>query len=282
MGITDQPVILYLNQPYIDQQMQLANEGMVSEIVEEYGETDATTNSGGLKIYNILNFMREKSSEETENIAKSIQSTPIGRFAAYHGLIDESGDLINLAKNGQADLSQTQDGDFISVSGEISKSPINDMMSIFDRLGTSITQLMKESTDNNAESDDIISNEQIESEFEEASNSYHMNMENENGAFHFELIPGYFEDVSTDFPDKYSEYTIFAEVDHCFEQNEKEYAIDLMNMVPQQEREQKIKIRRMWGELTEGLNEIPGRDFSRSDFYLSAPDIRIAPIAIYR
>ena len=49
MGITDQPVILYLNQPYIDQQMQLANEGMVSEIVEEHGKTDSTTNLGGLK-----------------------------------------------------------------------------------------------------------------------------------------------------------------------------------------------------------------------------------------
>ena len=141
---------------------------------------------------------------------------------------------------------------------------------------------MKESTDNDAESDDIISDEQIGSEFEEASNSYHMNMENEDGAFHFELNPDYFEDVSTDFPDKYPEYTIFAEVDHCFEQNEKEYAVDLMNMVPQQEREQKLKIRRMWGKLTEGLNEIPGRDFSTSDFHLSAPDIRITPIAIYR
>ena len=80
--------------------------------------------------------MREKSSEETENIAKSIQSTPIGRFAAYHGLVDESGDLTNLTQNGQTDLSQIQDGDFISVSGKISKSPINDMVSIFDRLGT--------------------------------------------------------------------------------------------------------------------------------------------------
>ena len=282
MGITDQPVVLYLNQPYIDQQMQLANEGMVSEIVEEYGETDSTTTSGGLKIYNVLNFMREESSEETENIAKSIQSTPIGRFAAYHGLIDESDELINVTSNGQIDSSQIQDGNFVSVSGKISKSPINDMISIFDRFGISITQLLKESTSSDTGSDDLMSHEQIGSEFEDASNSFHITVENDNGSFHFDLDPNYFEDVSTDFPDDYSDYTVFAEVDHTFTQNEKEYVVDLMNIIPQKEREQQIKMRRMWSELTDGLNELPGRNFSTSDFYLSAPDIRITPIAIYK
>lgn len=282
MSITDQPVVLYLNQPYIDQQMQLANEGIVSEIVEEYGETDSTTTSGGLKIYNVLNFMREKLSEETENIAKNIQSTPVGRFAVYHGLVDDSGDLIEVSTNASTDMPQIRDADFISISGKISKSPINDMISIFDRLGISVTQLMEEYTDNDTGSDDLISNEQIGSEFEEASDSYYMKMNSGDGAFYFELAPSYFENVGTDFPSEYSEYTVFGEVDHVFKQNEKEYVVDLMNIIPQRKREQKVKIRRIWSDLTYALNKIPGREFSANEFYLSAPDIRMTPIAIYK
>lgn len=282
MNITDQPVILYLNQPYIDQQMQLANEGMVSEIVEEYGETDSTTTSGGLKIYNILNFMKEKSSEETENIAKSIQSTPIGRFAAYHGLIDDSGELITTSSGDQIDLSQIQDGGFVSVKGRIAKSPINDMDSILDRFGMTIPELFEESTDGDIEPDDFMTDEQLGSEFEKATDSFYVGMKNRDGMFYFELNPGYFEDVSTDFPDNYTEYTIFAEVDHCFERGEKEFVVDLMNLIPQKGREEQVKLRRIWSGFADALNEFPGRNFSSDDFYLSSPDIRVTPIAIYK
>jgi hypothetical protein len=156
------------------------------------------------------------------------------------------------------------------------------MMSILDRIGVSITQLAEESADDSAEPDSPISSEQIVSEFEDASNSYHMKIENEDGAFYFELNPGYFEDVSTGVPSDYSEYTVFAEVEHCFRQNEKEYVVDLMNILPQNDRKQKVEMRQMWHKITSFLNEIPGRKFSANEFYLSAPDIRLTPIAIYK
>jgi hypothetical protein len=85
---TNLPKITYLNEPLVNQQTQLLDQGDVEHIIEEYGSSNETTASGEFGIYDVLRFKLEKSRGSTESTAKKIRSTPIGNFAVYHGLLD--------------------------------------------------------------------------------------------------------------------------------------------------------------------------------------------------
>lgn len=277
MSITNQPVVLYLNEPYVNQQMQIANEGMIQEVVEEYGEIDGTKTSGGLKVYNILTALRERTSERSENVAKNIQSTPIGRFAVYHGLVDDSGDLTEIDLDSNEDIPDLNDGDYISLTGKLSRAPITDLMNTFDKLGWSLADMMDEPG-----SDKDISGEQLEQEFREASDYYRISIGGSDQTFFFRLSDEFMQSVGPDFPNEYAEYTVFAEVNHCFQRGQKRSLVDLLNDVPQRDRGRGVDIRGVFRQLASAMNELPGRNFSQDDFYISHPDILLDPIAVYR
>lgn len=270
MSVTDLPKLVYINEPLIEQQVELLDEGRVEHIVEEYSESEEHTTSGGVNIYQVLRLEREKTSHTTENIAKKVKRTTIGQFAVYHGMIDEDGDLTEASNLDESDREQLADDEFVTITGSIRRTPLN----LFDHLGEKFGFYG---------SSNIVDDPQVTAQIKDAADYYEMTLPNDlSGVFTFELNEAYFQPIEPEFPDEYQEYTVFGEVRHVYEQNEERNHIDAANYANVSDTKKRQEQRRRMKSMAQSASQLTGREISEDDYKISYPDIELTPIAIYR
>lgn len=272
-SVTDLPVLIYLNEPFVNQQTQLLEEGAVEHIIEEYGESEETATSGGLNIYQVLRFEREKTTGSTENTAKKVRRTPIGNFAVYHGLLEDSDDLGDLTELDEVGREDLDDDGFIRATGSIRRTPIG----AFDHIGEKYGLY----NDHNISDPD---NQQAYAEVKEAATYFEMPMQHLDGCFVFKLEDEYFQDVEPGFPDERREYTVVGEIRHVYEPGEKKHHLDIVNAASssRSSHQERAKQRRSFKRMANQAEKFMGRAISEDDYYRSYPDIQVDIIAIYR
>ena len=91
------------------------------------------------------------------------------------------------------------------------------------------------------------------------------------------------QDIRTE-PQPFREYTIFGEIDHVYQDGEKESYMEILegseDIKDRNERTQRDVELRQFANI---LSSIPPLgEVSKSDFYLSPPDIRITPLLVYQ
>ena len=274
VSVTDLPVLVYLNEPFVNQQTQILEEGEVEHIVEEFGESEEESNRGGLNIYQVLKLEREKTTGSTESTARKIRRTPIGNFAVYHGLLENSDELEDLTDLDARGREELDDAGFVTVSGSIRRNALGEYNHFMEK-----HQLYEDVVDRNDPND-----QRTLSYMKEASTYFEIPMQDLDGCFVFKLDEEYFLDVEPGFPDQHREYTVVGEIRHVYLSGEKKHYMDVLNVGSGsgRSREERVKQRRRFKKMASSSEKLLGRPVTEEDYHISHPDIRVDPIAIYR
>ena len=265
-SITDLPRLVYLDEAQVSQPMQLVHQGEVEQIVEEFGEEDGTTKGGGLNIYNVIRFELSKTSNSTENTAKTIRNTPLGKFAVYHGLVEDSDDLNDIQELNEESWKNISDKEFVTVTGSILKTPLAEIVEKFDEYD------LWDGGD-----------EEVAEQFRGGENYHQMDIPGEiDGRFVFHLQDEHLLPTAGDFPEDYTDYTIFGTVKHRYRPGQQKEFMSMLNDVPSGDRELSLQVDMMMKALSsKNTSDLLGRTIDESDYRISHPDIELSPIAIY-
>lgn len=275
VGINELPDFAYIDEARVKQKLQFVNEGQVAELVETHTDTKSKTSGGGLNIYKILKYNREKSSGETEEVARTIQSTPVGQLAVFFGMMDEDTGVEEIDSLTTKDRSQLEDGDYVSVTGQIRESPIAKLMRIVDKYNLDIVNWVDFS-------DEDIGPDAFKNELDDARGYYEMEINGEvEGRYVFRLSQEDLTDIADGFPSDYKEYTVFGRIDHIFEGTEKEHHLSIFDEINTRDRNERKDRRRKMKKMANQMSEFYDGSTDESMFYIESPDIRITPIAVF-
>ena len=275
IGINELPDFAYIDEARLKQKLQFVNEGQVAELVETQTETESKTSGGALNIYKILKYNRQKSSGETEEVARTIQSTPVGQLAVFFGMMNEDTGVEELDSLTNKKRAELEDGDYVSVTGQIRESPIAKLMRIFDKYNLDINSYVDFSGED-------FGPEAFKNELDDARGYYEMEMDGEiDGRYVFNLSQDDLTDIAEEFPSDYKEYTVFGRIDHIFEGSEKEHHLSIFDEVNTRDREERQERRRKMKGMADDMSQFYEGGTDESMFYIESPDIRITPIAIF-
>lgn len=275
VGINELPDFAYIDEARVEQKLQFVNEGQVAELVETHTDTESKRSGGGLNIYKILMYNREKSSGETEEVARTIQSTPVGQLAVFFGMMEEDTGVEEIDSLTSEKRAQLEDGDYVSVTGKIRESPIAKLMRMVDKYNLEITNWVDFS-------DEDIGPEAFKNELDDARGYYEMEIEGEvEGRYVFHLSLEDLTDIAGGFPSDYKEYIVFGRIEHIFEGNEKEHHLSIFDEINTRDRSERIDRRRKMKEMANDMSQFYEGSTDESMFYIESPDIRITPIAIF-
>lgn len=275
IGFGELPDFVYIDEARVEQRLQFVNEGEIAELVETHSEDETKTSGGGLNIYKILRYNREKSSGESEEVARTIQSTPVGQLAVFFGLLDDDVGVTDLESLTTKERARLEDGNFVTVTGTIRESPIAKLMRIIDKYQINIENWVDFS-------DEDIGVEAFKAELDDARGYYEMSMDGEvDGRYVFRLSPEDMTGIENNFPSRYKKYTVFGRIEHMFEGNEKEHHLSIFDEVGVNDRSERRDRRRQMKSMASDMSQFYDGDADESMFYIESPDILITPIAIY-
>lgn len=275
VSISELPDFVYIDEARVNQKLQFVNEGQVAELVETHSETESKTSGGGLNIYKILKYNRESTSGETEEVARTIQSTPIGQLAVFFGMMDEEEGVEELESLSTENRAELEDGDYVSVTGEIRESPIAKMMRLADKYNIDVTDFVDFSEED-------VGPEAFKNELDDARGYYEMEINGEiDGRYVFNLSEDDLTDITEDFPSNYKSYTVFGRIEHIFEGREKEHHLSIFDEIQTNDRNERQERRRKMKKMANEVSDLYEGTPDESIFYIESPDIRITPIAIF-
>lgn len=276
-GIQGIPDFIYIDEARINQRLQFVDEGHVAEIVEKYSGEETKTRGGGLNIYNVFNYQREKTSGESEEVARTIQTTPPGQLAVFFGLMDMENGVNNIDGLTPDERDELIQGEHVVFSGRIQEPPIAKMARVLEMSKTDIDELADQSDD-----DDEVNTEVVKSEFNDASEYLQIQMtEIADGRYVFRLNPENMTGIERDFPSSYKDYTVFGRIEHAFEGRERQHHVSIFNEMNINDRQKKNERRRKRKKIANKMSPLYDEPIDESIFYIESPDILINPIAVY-
>lgn len=279
MTISGMPDVYYLDEPRIEQQMQMIHHGQVKEVVETVNSTDSADNVGRTSIYKALDFHRGNSEESIEDFTRTVRSTPIGQFVAFHGVLDkEEEELTHLDQIDSGSRESLENEDYVTLRGKIEQPPWTRVYDLAKRFGIDISEVESEGGDLPENSE-----EKLLQEMEDAARYYQISMKGEcDGNFVFKLYEENIQGIARDFPNKFKEYTIFAKIDHIYGTGEERHYLDFLDEdVESKNREERTQRRIQKKSLASELDPLFEDGVSDSDLHISPPDVVVVPIAIY-
>lgn len=275
IGFDELPDFVYIDEARVEQRLQFVNEGQIADLVETHTEDESKTSGGGLNIYKILKYNRQKSSGETEEVARTIKSTPVGQLAIFFGMMDEEAGVEELGSLSSKKRAQLEDGDYISVTGKVREPPIAKMMRIADKYGIDIESLVDFSEED-------VGPEALRNELEEAREYYEIEMTGDvDGRYVFRLSQDDLTDVGSNFPSSYKEYTVFGRIEHKFEGSERKHHMSIFDETSSRDRKEREKRRRKMKKMAQETSKFYDGDTDESMFYIESPDILVTPVAIF-
>ncbi|ELZ12565.1 hypothetical protein C479_04192 [Halovivax asiaticus JCM 14624] len=275
VGINELPDFVYIDEARVKQKLQFVNEGQVAELVETHTENESKTSGGGLNLYKILKYNRQKSSGETEEVVRTIQSTPVGQLAVFFGMMDDEMGVEELESLSKKKRAQLDDNDYISVTGRIRESPVAKLMRISDKYNFDISDYV----DFSEEEIDPVA---FKNELDDARDYYEIEMSGEvDGRYVFKLSQNDLTDVADEFPSKYREYTVFGRIEHIFEGSEREHHFSIFDEMNTRDRSERQERRRKMKKMADEMSGLYDEETNESMFYIESPDIRLTPIAIF-
>lgn len=273
VSVTNIPKLVYINEPLVNQQTQLLDQGDVEHIIEEYGASDQTTASGEFGIYDVLRFKVGKSRGSTESTAKKIRSTPIGDFAVYHGLLDSDNAIQDVSEIDQPFWNELEDGAYVSATGRVRRTwygELNELSESYDLYDDILSK------------GDVRKQEQMVEQVKAAGRYFEMPMEHLDGCFVFKLDDAYWQGVEPDFPHEYREYTVMGQVKHVYRGADREHYMDVFDDAPRpNSHKERSDLKRGLRRMANSAEPMMGREMDESDNFIAEPDVLVDPVAVY-
>ncbi|WP_160135852.1 DUF6414 family protein [Halococcus salsus] len=278
MSISGMPDVYYLDEPRVQQQMQMIHQGQVQKVVETVSSTDSSENEGRVSIYEFLDYHRGSSEENIEDFSRTVQSTPIGQFIAFHGVLDTvKEDLTHLSRIDNNIRNSLEDGDYVTIEGKIERPPWTQLYDLAERLGIDLSDVESGGPEMPDDSE-----ERLLEELEDAARYYQVSMNGEcDGCFVFKLWEENMLSIARDFPNNFKDYTVFAKIDHIYEQGEERHYLDFLDEMPTKDRKEQTERRIRKKQLANELDPLYMDGVDDADLHISPPDIVLTPVAIY-
>ena len=171
------------------------------------------------------------------------------------------------AKNDEV-LNRLTDGSRYIIQGEIKPTPLSEANRFLDQYN-GWSEIEQDPED-----------EMVADQLRSAAGFYEIEVPDSNGKF----VMKFSDDYILKELKKYREYNIFAEVDHVYQEGEQESYMSILDDVTDiPDRNERAQMDVSLRQIANGLSELPQiEEVSKSDFFVSHPDIRITPIVIYR
>lgn len=274
-GISELPDFIYIDKSRVEQRLQFVNEGQIAELVATHTEDESKTSGGGLNIYKVLNYNREKTSGESEEVVRTIRTTPVGQLAVFFGLMDEDVGVDEVESLSQTEREELEDDEYVTITGTIRESPIAKLMRIIDKYQLDIEDWIDFS-------DEDIGIEAFQAELDDARGYYEVSMDGVvDGRYVFRLSPDDMTGIEDSFPSDYKEYTVFGRIEHIFEGGEKEHHLSIFDEMATKDRSERRDRRRRMKKMANDMSRFYDGDADESMFYIESPDILITPIALF-
>lgn len=275
------PDIYYLDEPRVQQRMQMVHEGRVQEVVETYSSPTQSEADGSSPLYNFFDSHRGSDEENLGEYSRTIKSTPIGQFIIFHGILDTNDDIRRIRDIDYDTRNSVEGSKYITIKGKIESPPWTRLYDLAERMGFDMSDMSGIQPDNSDLPEK--SEKKILNEMEDAARYYQIPMTGEcNGDFVFKLRDENLQDIAREFPDSFKTYTILAKTEYVFNEGEERHYLDLLDEVPAtKDRSERTEKRIRRKEMARHLDPLYEDGVSDDDLHIFHPDIIITPIAIY-
>lgn len=278
VSIGDAPEIVYTNDKAIDRLFSYLNEGDIQEIVERSLEADTTDKGGGLSKILSLKYSRSSTDEDESEFVRKFDS--VGKFAVLHGALQDDEDITFFEELDESERRDLEGGDFVQARGEIRGSPINDIQGKFAEFKPYLDifdfDMEFEAEGQTFSFTDL---QDVFNELDSGEDIYTVGSTNDSmdADVVFSLPEGALaEEVS-----EYTEYNVLGRVEHVYSRGEEEWLMNMMDLLPGNNRETRNNRRRFLKQMVSGASKLLDRNVTEDDFKIGYPDVRIRPVAIY-
>ena len=282
VSVADVPEVLYLNERQVENLYSYISEEQVVEILHDSQDDD--TDGGWRKLLQLRYGDSLDSAENTDDgIPSDLIRDPdsIAKFATLHANLEEEDDIHSIDDLGEDTRDGLEEGDFVETKGRVRTSAIDELQQTIDGVSPLLSLFDMEID----ESEEDFTLNDIQNLMDQLNTSEDLYMlEIPSGDLEADLVFSLDEMVSQgkiDFPSEYTEYSVLGRVDHTYDEREERSLMDIMDMLPGNDRESRQQRRQFMRQLSLSASEVLDRDIDREDFKISHPDIQVKPMAIY-
>lgn len=278
VSIADVPEVVYTNEQIINRVFSYLNEGDIKQVVERSLDSETTDKSGGLK--KIINLKLGRSSTDEEELELVREFDSVGKFAVLHGILQDENDITHIKDLDKDNRSKLDNGDFIEAKGKISSSPINDIQSWIENampyLNIFDSNIEIKEQGQNLSISDV---QDLLGELNSGEDIYTVN--NSVGPLDTDVVFS-IDEGGIDGPfSEYTEYHVLGRIEHVYSRGEEEWLVDVMNLLPGNDRETRQRRRKFLKQMASGSSDLLDRNVTEDDFKITYPDVRVRPVAIY-
>lgn len=276
VSLSEVPEVVYTNDELIDRLFSYLNEGQIQEVVERTLDSEGTEKGGGIDKILQLRYSSTSSDEEEQELIRELDS--IGKFAILHRILQDDDEVIEFDQLSLDERDDLSEGEFIQTRDRITSTPISELQDKIDDFPPYFEMFdLDSSFEQDGEEFTLSEIQEFLDQIGAGENIYRMNASDEIDS---DIIFSS-DDELDDFTSSYTEYYILGKVEYIFEEGEEEWLIDLIDLMPGNDRQSRQQRRRFLRQITSGASELLEKDIDESDFKIGYPDIRIRPMAIY-
>ncbi|MDG5818520.1 hypothetical protein [Natronococcus sp. A-GB7] len=276
VSLSEVPEVVYTNDELIDRLFSYLNEGQIQEVVERTLDSEGTEKGGGIDKILQLRYSSTSSDEEEQELIRELDS--IGKFAILHRILQDDDEVIEFDQLSLEERDDLSEGEFIQTRNKITSTPISELQNKIDDFLPYFEMLdLDSSFEQDGEEFTLSEIQEFLDQLGAGEDIYRMNASDEIDS---DIIFSSNDELD-DFTTSYTEYYVLGRVEYIFEENEEEWLIDIIDLMPGNDRESRQQRRRFLRQITSGASELLEKDVDESDFKIGYPDIRIRPMAIY-
>lgn len=276
VSLSEVPEVVYTNDELIDRLFSYLNEGQIQEVVERTLDSEGTEKGGGIDKILQLRYSSTSSDEEEQELIRELDS--IGKFAILHRILQDDDEVIEFDQLSLDERDDLSEGEFIQTRDRITSTPISELQDKIDDFLPYFEMFdLDSSFEQDGEEFTLSEMQEFLDQIGAGEDIYRMNASDEIDS---DIIFSS-DDELDDFTTSYTQYYILGKVEYIFEEGEEEWLIDLIDLMPGNDRQSRQQRRRFLRQITSGASELLEKDIDESDFKIGYPDIRIRPMAIY-
>jgi len=275
VSLGEVPEVVYTNEQIINSLFSYLNEGQINEVVERSLDADTSDKGGGIKKIISLKYAKTSTDEEETELVRKLDS--IGKFAILHGHLEEEEDITNLSEISESDRDDIENNEFVEATGKITQSPINELQELIQQFQPYLDMFnMDPQFEEDGQEFSMGDIQSFLNELDSGQDLFRVSTESDS-----DLVFSMDEGALSGQLSEYAEYHVLGRVEHVYEQGEEDWLLNVMDMMPGNDRESRMQRRKFLKQMADGASEVLNRNVTEDDFKIAHPDIRVRPVAIY-
>lgn len=277
VSLSDVPEVVYTNDQLIDRLFSYLNEGDIQEIVERSLDSEGSDKGAGIDKIIQLQYSRTSTDEEEREFTRELDS--IGKFAILHRHLQEDNDVTEFESLSSSKRDELEEGEFVQTKSRITTTPISELQGMMEQVLPYFDMLDIDTTvEEDGQEFTMSQIKQFLDQLGSGEDIYRLDASSDD--LNADIVFSS-EDGLEDHASQYTEYYVLGRVEYLFDEGEEEWLIDIMDLMPGNDRGERHERRMFLKQMASGTSDLLDRDIDESDFKMGYPDVRVRPMAIY-